>query len=140
MSDNPKVNYGGVEIEHRDDRWYFEIDGKECASEKLSTAKARIDDGPKEKKAPVKKYKAYLLNSYGTVPSIVEVGAQVENPASWRNSVRFWVTQNGKRSQESHDSLFKINDANDSAFTRIDELVAERAKIDAEITNLKNGL
>jgi len=129
MADKMTVTYHDVSIEYREDndRWYYELDGRERSAESLANAKKAIDATPKPKKT-FKPFQAYLLR-YGAELQVVTVTSQASETDSWDNSFDFWVTIEGKRRKESGRRLYCINDKNDG-------LMAESAALDKEIKRL----
>jgi hypothetical protein len=140
MSDTLKTTYRGIEIEYREgnDRWFFEIAGKEKSAESLTSAKQHINMGERQRKAPVEKFKAYQVSHRSDLPEVVEVGAQTER--RYDRATYFWVTAEGKREKVNRSSLFKITEANDTTFAEIRRLDEEGKKIDKQIGELRKSL
>jgi hypothetical protein len=130
MSEPIKVTYGGVEITYleREDKWRFELRGRERSSESLAKAKEAIDRPDPPEKKPFKRISAWV-NKYSGFAK-VEVTSIAE---SSYGHTQVWVTGTGtgwrhgkERSKESASMVYPSpqNDA------KVEEWMALSKQID----------
>ena len=124
------TTYKGVEIAYHEDdnKWRYELHGKERSAETLTNAKKSIDTQPKEK-TDFTPQQALLINYRGmqvvTVTSVADPGKYA------RNIVEYWVKSKEGRTKEYATKLFATGPANEQIFR-------EAQALDLEATSLEN--
>lgn len=145
MTEQIKVTYGGVEIVYveRENRWRFELRGRERSSESLEKAKEAIDRPEPQEKKPFTRVSAWVSKYSGfekvEVTSIAEGGY---------GHTRVWTVGTGgrrgkERSKESA-SLCYPSPENDEKVAKwlelskqIDSLREQQIKLVKTMTSLK---
>lgn len=126
-----KVTYDGVEIVYseREDKWVFELRGRERKAESLAKAKGAIDKpDPKEKdKKPFERCKAYKVNNWGDNDfRVVEVTSIADSP-TWSRGNQVWIMDGGQRRKEDAGNLAIISAENTA---KVSEWAVRKVEID----------
>jgi hypothetical protein len=130
MSENLKATYGGIEIEYqeRENKWRFELRGRERKADSLAAAKEVIDKPCTRQKKKfeaiagwmkqgrwddaVGKWKAVTVTSLADTPH-------------WSSCQEVWISDNGKRSKEKAKDVFAATDENDARRAEYDRIQEE---------------
>ena len=127
-----------ITYDERDNRWHFEVEGRERSSESLSKAKEMIDNPPKEK-SKFKRFQAYYKDcSYKfelvTVTSIAE-------GSSWDRSLKYRiVTSRGQHFKIGFRDLVAINPENERKIVQMAQNSEVRSNLQDEFYALENSL
>jgi hypothetical protein len=128
VSEQIKVTYDGVEIIYRenDDRWQFELRGRERSAESLAKAKEAIDKPEPVKKVAFERMKAYVRPRYGNVDKYLmgEVTSIAEG-RNFSNRREVWVVVGKDREKRDEFYVFEISAANDATLAEIARLAKE---------------
>lgn len=136
MSNPIEVKYEGITITYResDNRWAFELRGRQRSSESLEKAKEAIDKPVNDKEEkPFQRIPIYIKGKrYGNASY---EQAEITSVAEGRSGATpyVWVSRGKERSKESSYFCFKVNDANT-------QLVTDIAAIQKQIDELKTQL
>lgn len=122
-----KTTHSEIEINYNenDNRWHFELRGRNRSTDSLAKAKEAIDKEPAEKrKQTFPRFEAYLFKSYESSAKIVTVTSVADETG--RGRLQFWISEkNGSRSKEHASSLFPVNEKNTAIIAEIEQLSAE---------------
>lgn len=132
-----KTDYNGIEItyDEKDDRWKFELRGRSRSADTLSKAKEAIDKEPKEKRTQTfPRFQAYRWRYDG----LTEV--TVTSVAEGYGGLHFWVTEGDKRSKESANSLYPVNEYNTAIIGQIKAKADEIDRLSEEKRKLHEKL
>ena len=130
-SEKVSVTYDGIEIEYleADDKWCFELRGRERKADTLAKAKEAIDKpAPQEKTfVPIKAYFREGLGSdmrfkEATITSLAEV--------SGYDGQQVWYTVNGKRGKAGVRRFIEFTEENDALIAEAKKLKAEAAVLE----------
>lgn len=111
------TTYCGVAISYaeREDKWVFELLGRERKCDTLTKAKEAINAPPPKNKKPFTRMQAIKAKFSGS-PSRVEITSLAEAPAYSRNSY-VWIVENGQRQKEDVSYLYAASPANEEKVT-----------------------
>jgi hypothetical protein len=137
------IQHGGVEILYMEteNKWRFELRGRERFAESLAKAREAIDKPePKPKGKPFEGIKAYIEKGRwdkGPEFRVIEVTSIAETRYG-RPEV--WITDSGDRKKVHADTVFAITGDNDVLIADLKNLNVERARIGTKITNCRERL
>jgi hypothetical protein len=144
MDEKVKAVYGGIEIEYLEDnnRWRFELRGRERTVDTLRLAKYAIDKpAPKDKsEKPFTPIEAYIYRQYDAVKFQRVTVTSVAETTRTSGEREVWISNNGKRSKEQASSLFLITATNDASIVSIYRLQNQIKALEAQILSLTRGL
>lgn len=144
MSDKPiTVTYRDVIITYRekDNRWCFELRGRDRSAESLAKAKEFIDKpAPSEKEEkPFKPIRAWYKD-YGYEFHPCSVTSIAESP-SWKSDKEVWVTfDGGKRAKVAADTVIETTAPNALAIAGIRDRQKEIERLQEEIRKFADKL
>ena len=102
---NVTTTYGGIEIVYNEDenKWVFELHGRERKMDSLTQAKEAIDRSVAEKSEPFQRVPIWVWEyigepKQGMITSIAGT--------SYQRGVYYWVVVDGQRRKMSQDSCF----------------------------------
>lgn len=102
------MTYGGVEIKYdeKDNRWKFELRGRERSSESLAKAKEAVDaPEPKDKKDKFNRVAAFRFGFYNDNAIVGEVTSLAEKRSSYSRQ-EVWFVTGTSRSKESGSKVY----------------------------------
>lgn len=142
MSNAITATYHDVSILYReeDNRWVFELRGRERSVESLEAAKKAIDAPEPKDKKPFARVRAYFKRGYGGDKQyeVVEVTSLAE---SSYGAEYVWIVNSKKnRSKERAMYLFPVCLANDKRISEIEALAIEVAKLRRQIEQIEGTL
>lgn len=132
MADEITVRHSGVTIVYRteDNRWAFELRGRQRSTESLTKAKEAIDKPVDEKtEKPFQRIKVYVNARYGNSEYTEAEVTSLAEGSRYSGGQCVWIQSGKKRAKEYAYNCYPITEANAS-------LVREMKQIDAEIERL----
>ncbi len=140
------VDYNGVHVVYNEgnNKWKFDVRGREREADSLEAAKLVIDRPEPKEKPPFDRFEAWHL-AYGDSIETVTVTSVAYNTASWRSDAEVWVSSvdgNGKpdRSKKDVSSIYPKNPHNDPLIDEIIRLDNRKTELDQAIEAAKKKL
>ena len=132
MAQELKQTYKGITIayEEYENKWVFELRGKERSVDSLKTAKEEIDKPPPKEKKPFMKVEVWRDGfGYSRGDGFVKVVVSSIADAEARHGyVAAWLTYNKERRKEDISGLFLVNAHNDAI---VQAIATKRGEIEA---------
>jgi len=100
-----KTHYDGIELEYLDDKWVFELRGRERKADTLTKAKEIIDKPEPKDNKPFERINGFIKRAYSDgvfLPVQVTSIAQSQNH---RGEPEVWVMKDGQRCKENAHSI-----------------------------------
>lgn len=143
MSDKPiTVTYQDILITYaeKDNRWHFELRGRERSAESLENAKKSIDAPVKEKK-PFARFQAYYDAGWRSF-QLIEVTSIAEKKFGCREEVWCYNAKSeyGKRFKTTVDRIFPIEGRNEGIIKEINDIQKQIKDLNEKIEALKPKL
>jgi hypothetical protein len=126
MSEIPKVAYHSVEIEYREseNKWYFELRGRERSAHTLKDAKEIIDKPEPKEKSTFKRVNAIRIGYSPNDIEFIEVTSIAEK-GRYDRETSFWTVANGNRQKRDGRSIYSDNEFNRAVVAKIQSLAKE---------------
>lgn len=132
-----RVSYNEV-----DNRWYFELDGRERSAESLVKAKEFIDNPPKEKKVSTfKRVDAFYGETTWDIPLKVTVTSIAENRSSRPDLICCWIIDSrGDRRKVGLEYLFGFTPENIDRIKAMREVEKQEKELDKQRGSIRKSL
>lgn len=139
MSNELKTLYNGIEIEYRDDKWCFELRGKECQADTLSAAREEIGKPAPKEKNTFDRIKAYYWG-YGSDKRETVSVTSIAMKSHYSSSTEVWISTSKGRSKVSAHRVFPVNAYNDALIVELKNMDAAKKALEKRIADTEDNL